>query len=277
MDPVQKALWFVENKLTEEISLDEIARACHVSPFHLTRSFAACMGISLMRYVRGRRLTEAARKLASGVGDILGVAIENGYGSHEAFTRAFRDQFGLAPEQVRSRGHLQNLMLVEAILLDSTQTPEIDDPRIETLKQTQFAGLSQRYDCNSPAGIPGQWQRFAPYLGSIPGQVGWTTFGICSNFDNDGSFDYMCAVEVAGTAPLPAGFTTIVLDPRKYAVFLHKGHISGIRSTITAIWKNAIPSSGLKAAPAPSFERYGPEFNPQTGMGGLEIWVPIED
>ena len=52
MDPVQKALWYVESHSREPITLDEIANACKVSAFHLTRAFAAAMGLSLMRYVR---------------------------------------------------------------------------------------------------------------------------------------------------------------------------------------------------------------------------------
>ena len=66
MDPVQKAPWYVESHSRESISLEDIADACKVSPFHLTRAFAATMGLSLMRYVRARRLSEAARQLASG-------------------------------------------------------------------------------------------------------------------------------------------------------------------------------------------------------------------
>ena len=51
-----------------------------------------------MRYMRGRRLSEAARVLANGGADILTVALDFGYGSHEAFTRAFRrSQFGVNP------------------------------------------------------------------------------------------------------------------------------------------------------------------------------------
>ena len=107
MDPVQKALWFVESHSREPITLEDIARACKVSPFHLTRAFAASMGLSLMRYVRARRLSEAARQLAEGADDILGIALDVGYGSHEAFTRAFRDHFLLTPEQVRAPGSFQ--------------------------------------------------------------------------------------------------------------------------------------------------------------------------
>ena len=59
-----------------------------------------------------RRLSEAARVLANGSPDILTVALDFGYGSHEAFTRAFRDQFGMTPESVRAQGHLDNVNLV---------------------------------------------------------------------------------------------------------------------------------------------------------------------
>ena len=62
---------------------------CNISAFHLTRSFAATMGLSLMRYVRARRMSEAAKQLAQGTDDILGVALASGYGSHEALLVRF--------------------------------------------------------------------------------------------------------------------------------------------------------------------------------------------
>jgi AraC family transcriptional regulator len=59
MNPVQKALWFVESHLREPIALEEIATHSGVSPYHLTRAFDAVTGHSIMRYVRARRLSEA--------------------------------------------------------------------------------------------------------------------------------------------------------------------------------------------------------------------------
>ena len=95
MGAVERAVWFIENRFGSEVTLDAIAEAAGVSRFHLCRLFGVATGQSVMRYVRGRRLTEAARVLAAGASDILAVALDAGYGSHEAFTRAFRDQFGL--------------------------------------------------------------------------------------------------------------------------------------------------------------------------------------
>lgn len=61
MNPVEAALWFVESHLKEETSLDAIAEVAGVSRFHLTRAFGFATGLPVMRYVRARRLSEAAR------------------------------------------------------------------------------------------------------------------------------------------------------------------------------------------------------------------------
>jgi AraC family transcriptional regulator len=122
MCPAQKALWFIESHLASGLSLDEIADVAGVSRFHLVRAFAAATGLSVMRYVRARRLSEAARALAGGAPDILKLALEAEYGSHEAFTRAFREHFGVTPEAVRSMARLDHIKLMEPILMDSTLT-----------------------------------------------------------------------------------------------------------------------------------------------------------
>jgi AraC family transcriptional regulator len=275
MDPVQKALWYVESHSRERMTLEDISSACKVSAFHLTRAFAASTGLSLMRYVRARRMCEAARELAAGAEDILTVALDAGYGSHEAFTRAFRDQFGLTPEQVRAQGHLDNIHFVEAIAMNTTPVPDLAPPRFETVEPMLFAGLVEHYQCEATAGIPDQWQRFAPYLGIIRPRVGQAAFGVIYNFDSESNFDYMCGVQVASSDQLPKGIGTLTVPRQKYAVFAHSGHIAGIRAAFAAIWSTWIPKSGCQVAEAPTLERYGPEFNPQTGLGGFEIWIPI--
>jgi AraC family transcriptional regulator len=98
-----------------ELSLDDVANAAGLSRYHMSRVFGIATGCSIQRYMRDRRPTEAARILAGCAPDILVVALDAGYGSHEAFTRAFRDQFGLTPEALRVRGHLDDIKLTEPI------------------------------------------------------------------------------------------------------------------------------------------------------------------
>src|SRR5438105_9045485 len=197
MNPTEKALWFVESHLPAKISLDDVAASSGVSRFHVTRAFGAATGRSVMGYMRARRLSEAARKLAGGARDILAVALDAGYGSHEAFTRAFRDQFGLTPEVLRARGSLDDVQLTEPIKMDETLVANLEPPRFERLKTLLIAGLSERYDSDTSAGIPAQWQRFAPYLGHVAGQVGQTTYGVLCQSDDAGNTESICGVEVS--------------------------------------------------------------------------------
>jgi AraC family transcriptional regulator len=277
MNPAQKALWFIESHLAEELNLDEIAGVAGISRFHMVRSFAAATGLSVIRYVRARRLSEAARALAGGAPDILTLALEADYGSHEAFTRAFRDHFGLTPEAVRSSARLDTLTLQEPITMDSTLVDNLQGPRFQTGTPLLVAGIGERISCENGAAIPGQWQRFHQSVANIPGRIGKVAYGVCCNGDDAGNFDYIAGVEVSDFSDLPREFSTVRIPEQRYAVFTHRDHISGIRRTVNTIWNQWLPGSGLKAADAPNFERYDEKFDPLTGNGGLEIWVPIKD
>jgi AraC family transcriptional regulator len=277
MNPAQKALWFIESHLAGAFTLDEVAAIAGISRFHMVRAFAAATGSSVMRYVRARRLSEAARALANGAPDILTVALDADYGSHEAFTRAFRDHFGVTPEMVRGSAHLDNLQLQEPIIMDSTVIDNLQPPRFATGKSLLVAGVGERYTCESSAGIPGQWQRFHRSVDDIPGRIGKVAYGVCCNGDDSGNFDYIAGVEVSDFSDLPREFSRVRISEQRYAVFSHQDHISTIRRTVNTIWNHWLPASGLKAADAPNFERYDENFDSLTGNGGLEIWIPVKD
>jgi AraC family transcriptional regulator len=278
MNPAHKALWYIESHLASVLTLDEVAAIAGVSRFHMVRAFAAATGLSVMRYVRARRLSEAARALADGAPDIMGVALDADYGSHEAFTGAFRERFGVTPETVRGSAQLENLQLQEPITMDSTIIDNLQPPRFETGKPLLVAGIGERYTWETGgAAIPGQWQRFRHKVDEIPDRVGKVAYGVCCNGDDSGNFDYIAGVEVSDFSDLPREFSRVRIPEQRYAVFSHKDHISTIRRTVNTIWNHWLPGSGLKAADAPGFERYGENFDPPTGNGGLEIWVPIRE
>ena len=277
MTPVDKALWYIENHFGSPLALDEVATCAGVSRFHLLRAFTAATGLSIMRYVRGRRLTEAARQLAGGAPDILSVALEAEYSSHEAFTRAFREQFGSTPEAVRARGHLHDLNLLEPLPMDKQSLTDIPEPRIENGALLLLAGLSERYAGSAEgAGIPAQWQRFVRQLGNVPSRIGTDTYGACYNTDDEGNMDYLCGVRVSSFSTLPTDFARLRIAARSYAVFWHAAHVSAIRASWNAIWNGWLPQSGCQVADAPIIEHYDSRFDPLSGYGGIELWVPLK-
>ncbi len=275
LDPIAKAIWYIEFHSDGPIDLDAIAESTGLSRFHLTRAFGEVTGHSVMRYLKGRRLTEAARTLAAGAPDILGVALDAGYGSHEAFTRAFRDQFGVTPESVRAQASTGGLTLVEAIRRDQTVNVSLEKPRIEKREATLIAGFAERMNYENVATIPRLWQKLAPHIGNIKNEILGPAYGVKLNPDNDG-FEYLAGVRVSSFDGLPGEMRTTRLPIATYAVFVHRGDISAIRNTLHAIWDHYLPQSGLKLADSPEFESYGPQFNTITGDGEVEIYIPIE-
>lgn len=150
-------------------------------------------------------------------------------------------------------------------------------PRIEDGSAMTIAGVKLRYNNQTRTKIPAQWERFAPHLGNVPGQIGTTSYGVCFNNGDNCEFDYLTGVEVGDAGKLPAEFSDVQIPPLRYAVFTHDGHVSAIANTINAIWSKWLPASGYQAAETPCFERYDERFDPRTGLGGMEIWVAIKD
>ena len=254
MSVTSRALWYIESHLSGELSLEVIAEATGVSRFHLSRAFGTTVGCALASYIRGRRLSEAARALAGGAPDILAVALDSGYASHEAFTRAFRQQFGVTPEQLRERGNTGGVELMGPIRMDDKSTMSIAPARVVGEEALLIFGLGQRYRTN--AGIPSQWDRFVPYLGTIRNQVGQETYGVICNPDDTGSYEYVCGVRVSEFPDEPAEFSRLRIPPQTYAVFEHKDHVSSIGTTWRAIWDHALGEAGYRASDGPAFATF---------------------
>lgn len=157
------------------------------------------------------------------------------------------------------------------------QTLGLDRPRFELKPALRIAGPNRSYTEETRSQIADQWHQFAPQIGHVPGQVpGRVAYGVVWNNRPNCEFDYIAGVELRpGTAP-PQGMQAIDLEARRWAVFMHQGNVALIGKTLEAIWGAWVPDCGLAIAKTPCVECYTEEFDPQTGTGGTEIWVPLE-
>lgn len=275
MSLADKALWVIERNSTQSLTLDGIAAACGVSRSHLAHAFGTATGLSVMQYVRARRLSATAQALAAGAPNILSLALDAGYGSHEAFTRAFRERFQQTPESVRERGSVEGLELLGPLELRPHANVRLEAPRIVDEQIIRVVGLAERCSFDTAVTIPAQWQRFMECYRAIPFRREDIPVGLNYSADDDGQFLYMCGAVVHRFGEPKRGLMQLEIPPRTYAVFEHRGHVSTIYETYRSIWSDAMPATGRSVADAPVIERHNPTFDPRTGEGGLTLWIPL--
>ena len=99
---VLRVLVHIQQHLDETIELDDLAHIAHFSPFHFHRLFRGMVGESVMEHVRRLRLERAAHRLRFTDKPVTNIAFEAGYETLEAFSRAFRANFGEPPSRFRA-------------------------------------------------------------------------------------------------------------------------------------------------------------------------------
>jgi AraC family transcriptional regulator len=270
-----EAVWVIERNSERPLTLNAIAKACGVSRSHLAFAFGTATGMPVMKYLRARRLSEAALALADGANDILAVALDAGYGSHEAFTRAFREQFRITPENVREQGSVDGLALVAPIELTGKDRASLEPPRFADEGALRVVGQTEPCSFETTIKIAAQWQRFMSHYAAIPSKLDRIPLGLSGAVDDEGQFDYTCGVEVSRFGDIPKQLGKIEIPARQYAVFEHRAHVSTIYDTYSVIWNESLPTLGRTTPEAPILERHNPQFDPRTGEGGVTLWVPL--
>lgn len=148
-------------------------------------------------------------------------------------------------------------------------------PRYENAKALLLAGLNERFSPESKTGIPALWQRFTPHIANLPAKVGQVAYGVSYHGDERGNFDYLCGVEVTPSSELPASMSRLQIPEQRYAVFHQPGHVSSVGQSWDTLWNHWRPEWGERLLDRPAFERYDERFNPASGSGGFEIWMPV--
>ncbi len=148
-------------------------------------------------------------------------------------------------------------------------------PRIVYDDALLIVGLKKRYDHKTSVRMPSQWAAFRPYIATITNRVTDAAYGVLYNSDAQGSVDYLTGVAVNRSPDKMDTLECLRLAPQTYAVFTHVGHVGDIKRTWKAIFDTGLAQTGRLLAAAPKLERYGPQFDMDTGVGDIEIWIPV--
>ncbi|KQT64193.1 MULTISPECIES: AraC family transcriptional regulator [unclassified Aureimonas] len=272
---------WIEDHLDDPLTLDRIAAKSGYSPFHFSRLFLVEMRRSVMSHVRGRRLLRAARRLSEADLSLIDVALECGFGSQEAFTRAFKRLFGVTPARFRAGFSLDPFEGQFPMSTDPITTMTVERlPDLTDLSGFVVAGPARDFDHDTKSDIPQLWSQL---IGTVPfeGQVeGSASYGVMTSLNRDeGNFRYLAGVEVRPGASLPRGFGSVAVPSATYAVFritLDGGPIHlQMKAAMKDIWCRSLPESGLEIAETPDFERYDGN-RPLTVPGAtIDYYVPV--
>ncbi len=270
-----RVIWQIESRMSQTVTLTSLSELCSISQYHLSRTFRSATGMSPMAYLRSRRLSNAAKSLAYGDDEILTIALHAQYGSHEAFTRAFLSYFGILPSTVRQARSIQNLKLQESIEMDTSRLVAVGAPELRDRTAFEVIGLGVQCAIENTSEIPSLWQTFNERVVEVTAVSDAAAYGVCLAAGDDGRFRYVAGVESEKGATAPKGMEKVSITAGRYAVFTHVGHISTIGNTVYTIWNKSLSDLGLHPQLAPDFERYDNRFDPKTGRGSVEIWIPV--
>lgn len=225
---VERMLDYIDNHLTEPISLQMLAKAAWFSPWHSARMFKELTGLAPFTYLRHRRLSEAARQLQTEGTKVVDVAFDFVFDSHEGFTRAFSRQFGMSPQAFQ-----QHLGKINRIRSSRSQTEMAIGNDGETGMETVFVQVVERPARKAVV----RYSQKATHYFEYCEEVGCDVWDVLTSVKEAlyepvgmwmppkmrriGTGEYLQGVEVPldYQGELPKGFDVIELPPCKMMVF----------------------------------------------------------
>ncbi|WP_152654942.1 AraC family transcriptional regulator [Oceanobacillus sp. CFH 90083] len=277
---IQSALNYMEEKLLEELSIEEIAKQANFSVFHFQRTFNVMTGITVAEYIRRRRLTLAANELRKSDRKIIDIAHKYGYETPEAFSKAFRKQHGITPTQARK--HSGNFISYNRLVIQVNLKGE--DPmnyKIVDHEAFQIIGVRKQFSLISEqnlTGITEMWQQVLTdgtdeLLSQLNNGPVKGVIGVCDD-KSDQSIDYWIGTAYQDEAP--DKFEATEIPASKWAIFeVHGAMPDAIQKVWKQIFSEWFPSSSYVHAGTPELEVYSDGDASEEDYYS-EIWIPVK-
>ena len=282
---LNRVVGFVEEHLTEEIDVAGLASSLGTTEYHIRRMFSSLAGMPLSEYVRRRRMTVAAGDVL-GDGDLLGIAVLYGYGSTEAFSRAFRAVHGISPGDVRrDGGPLRTQPQLRFRLTVEGNTPM--DTRIADRPAFRLVGHSARvpliYEGANPhiqahiASLPeAEHLRLKGLSDTEPAGLLQVSADVDPDYTEGSELTYLHGVAVSEGTPIPKDLDVIEVPAGAWAVFRIAGpYPAALQSAWAATATDWFPSNPWRLRPGPSIVAVlDPTADFRTAT--CELWLPVE-
>ncbi len=269
---INDAISYIEEHLTDEIVLNDIASKVSISPFHFHRAFAVIVGLTPSEYMRNRRLSQAGADLIRGKYQVIDVAQKYGYDSPESFTKAFTRFHGVTPAQVKSGSPVRfmNRYAVRIVI----EGGSVMEYRIENWDAFDLILHVETFNASMEENaIPAIWKAYYenPDCSKLRGSI-----GACASLDEGDQRIYGIGCMADDVEKVPDGFQLIHVPAYTWVVFKCVGPATeSFREMWNRIYKEWLPTSEYEFQTDGYLERILPGESTAPDYVG-EICFPVK-
>ncbi|MGI9947290.1 AraC family transcriptional regulator [Vibrio hyugaensis] len=291
---IQGVLDFIHNNLDSPLSVDDISKQSCWSRWQLQRVFQQQTGLSVANYVRELKLSYAAERLVSSKDRSLDIALEMGFASEHAFSRAFKQVFSVSPREYRKNQQLSGLrkpFTLRQLPETSQNDSHFIEVKIETKPAFYIKGLSQPIsglfspDPDFHYKVPKLWLQLSLMAQPLEGQP-IRHLGVIdvTNPHFDGSnLEYWAGYEMDTDALLHSvpsavseNLDALFVPKQTYAVITHIGKASKLAQTLEWFIMRWLPFSNYRGVDGYELEIYPADYQADKEDAQMQYWLPVE-
>lgn len=275
----------IEAHLDGDLDVDAVAAASGTTGYHLRRVFSSLAGMPVSEYVRRRRMTVAAADVV-GDEDLLTIAVRYGYGSTEAFGRAFRSVDGVSHGDVRRDGgplrtqpHLRFRLTVEGSTPMDARI--IEQPAFRLVGHAArvpliHEGVNPHIQAHIAALPPEEHERLTGLGDNEPAGLLQVSADVDPDYAERSDLTYLHGVAIGAGAQAPDDLDVVEVPAGAWAVFRTSGaYPAALQSTWAATATEWFPSNPWRLRPGPSIVSVL-ERSSDFASVTTELWLPVE-
>ena len=277
---IGNSIQYIEDHITEDITVEDVAKCVGVSSFYFQKGFAMLCGFSVSEYIRNRRLALAGNDLLVTEEKIIDIAMKYGYDSPDSFTKAFTRFHGVTPTSVRKDAVLLKsfaplklkISLEGGYLMDYKIVRKEEFTVIANAKTFPYEGAKES--------IPQFWQEhFKSGKGAVV--CGWYGINIDLEMGQE-NFEYLIADPYNPQKEVPEGYEIRTIPAFEWAVFPCRGAMpTALQDVNTKIYTEWLPAlKEYEFAAGYCVEYYDDPTKYEKGTLDenyyCEIWIPIK-
>ncbi|WP_411197971.1 helix-turn-helix domain-containing protein [Vibrio sp. EA2] len=288
---IQNVLDYIHNNLELPLNVDDISQQSCWSRWQLQRVFQQHTGMSVVHYVRELKLSFAAERLINSSERSLDIAIELGFTSENAFSRAFKQMFSLSPREYRQKRQLYGVRQ-PFVLLPVSEASKLGarfaNVKIETKPAFNLKGVhhsinglfSPEPDFQST--VPRLWTRLASIEANLEQHACLGVIDVANTHSGNYQLEYWAGYQLDTEAFSTSSndaltqLETLLVPQQSYAVITHSGRISKLTETLEWFILHWLPNSNYRGVDGYELEIYPQNYQPECENAQMQYWLPVK-